>query len=256
MHHCLLCKRGTLNFLFSAGNYHIMKCTICYTAQTYTPIKQARKQIYQKEDLGIYVEKEQEFSRLFQNIITFIKQFKQSGILVDIGAGVGLLVREAQKAGYKAYGYEPSKDAVNLAKKIFSVQLEQKTFTHKKADIVVLNHVLEHVPDPHKLLVQIQKSIYPHGYVFVGVPNFGCLLAQLKTHRWQSLIANQHRWHFTKKTLNQLIVPYGFQQVGIRTENHDRSIHPLWKRPFYFVLDTITKRSNNGEAIFVAFKKI
>lgn len=256
MNYCPLCKQGTLSLLFHAGIYDITVCNYCRTAQTVTPKNIHRKQIYDMPDIQVYIDKQDMFKDLFRNLMLFIMKFINKGVFVDIGAGVGLLVNAAAEAGFDAIGFEPSGESVKIAKKIFHTKLIRGEFSLKKADVIVVNHVLEHVPDPRRLLSKIKKSLHPDGYLFVGVPNFGSFIAQAKKERWQSLIPDQHRWHFTLKTLDALVTAYGFRREGIVTDNHDRSIHPLWKRPFYYILDTITKISKNGEAIFVAYKKL
>lgn len=122
--------------------------------------------------------------------------------------------------------------------------------------MIVMNHVLEHIPDPHAIVSSVASSLSPGGVFIVGVPNFGSFLAQAKKGRWQSLIPDQHRWHFTQKSLDALVVPHGFLRVGVQSSNHDRHIHPLWKRPLYAILDTISIVTKNGEALLVAYKKL
>lgn len=199
------------------------------------------------------------FRDLFQKVVAFISRFRTDGKLVDVGAGVGLLVDEARKAGYDAYGLEPSKAAVIAAKKYFGIRLANSVFSKKTVenpDIVVLNHVLEHVPEPDKLIDEIHQVLRPKGLLIIGLPNFGSVLAQLKKGRWQSLIPNQHRWHFTRKTLDVLVIPRGFVRLGLSSSDHDRSMHPIWKRPFYAILDTISIMTATGEAILVAYEKV
>lgn len=256
MNHCLLCKYGRLKLLFRAGIYDISQCGHCHQVQTVHHKNSIRKQLYDDTDIQIYIKKEEEFRKLFRNTLHFMKKFIQSGVLVDIGAGVGLLVDEAKNAGFEAHGFEPSKESVKTAKKLFNIKLINSEFFHYNADVIIINHVLEHIQEPHRLLVKIKKSINSDGFLFVGVPNFGCFLAQHKYAKWQSLIPDQHRWHFTKYTLDKIIIPYGFRRVGLDTDSHDRSIHPFWKRPLYFILDTITHITKNGEAILVAYKKL
>ncbi|MBI3577699.1 class I SAM-dependent methyltransferase [Candidatus Gottesmanbacteria bacterium] len=245
-----LCTETKTKTLFQSGDYTIVECLACGQVRTESPAKVKRKNFYAAADIAVYIEKEEMFRVLFRRVISFIKRFISSGRFIDIGAGVGLLVDEAKKAGFDAIGFEPSKAAVVAAKKYFGIKLGSK-MTNKKVDVVVMNHVLEHLENPKKLLSSVSCK-----FLFIGVPNFGSFLAQLKGGRWQSLIPDQHRWHFTLSTLDALVVPLGFVQVGATYENHDRSMHPLWKRPFYVILDTIALATGKGEAMLVAYKKI
>lgn len=254
------CKTRKAKKLFQSGNYSIVQCVACGQVWIEAPAKVKRKSIYGAEDIAVYVEKEVMFRDLFRNVISFIRRFITRGTLVEIGAGVGLLVNEAKKAGFDAIGFEPSKVAVAAAKKYFGVILinsERYQKLYKTGiDIVLINHVLEHVEDPKKFLADISHSIRDGGFLFIGVPNFGSFMAKLKGGRWQSLIPDQHRWHFTLSTLDALVTPFGFARVGATYENHDRSMHPWWKRPLYAVLDTIALATGKGEAMLVAYQKV
>lgn len=245
-----LCASTKTKKLFRSGDYTITQCVACGQVRTLTPKGVVRKQEYSKEDIAVYIEKEMMFRELFRNVVLFIKKFQPRGVFVDIGAGAGLLVDEARKAGFDATGFEPSKAAKAAAKKYFGVKL-RSTYRKQYADVIVINHVLEHLENPKKLLLDLSCR-----FLFIGVPNFGGIMAQFKKGGWQSLIPDQHRWHFTLETLDALVVPFGFTRVGITYENHDRPMHPLWKRPIYAALDTIALATGKAEAMLVAYKKI
>ncbi len=254
------CGAKDHKLFFLANGYQIAQCLACGQVRTITPSKIERKQVYNKKDISVYIEKEAMFRKLFKRVVDFIKQYKLDGRLVDIGAGVGLLVDEARRAGFDARGIEPSPSAVLAAKKFFGVQLLCTKFTEKSTkkpiDIVVLNHVLEHLPNPHVVIRTIANVLEKDGLLVIGVPNFGSIISILKKGRWQSLIPDQHRWHFTQKTLDQLVLPFGFKKLGRTGENHDRSMHPWWKQPIYWILDTIAIATNRAEAMLIVYQKI
>ena len=255
------CICGSLEYqkLFRAGEYEIVKCVDCGQIRTISPIHAVRTQEYTAADIRVYVEKQEMFRSIFRRIIKFIKRYQSSGIFVDIGAGVGLLVGTAQSMGFEAYGVEPSIPSVRAAKKYFQVTLYSNVDEVKRkvkhADVILLNHVVEHLPDPKKTLAQASSMLNPHGYLVIGVPNIASWIGSLKRSRWQSLIPDQHRWHFSLRTLDQLVLPLGFERVGVICDNHDRSIHPLWKRPLYLFVDIVSGLFANGEAILVSYRK-
>ncbi|MBI5449265.1 class I SAM-dependent methyltransferase [Candidatus Gottesmanbacteria bacterium] len=258
-----LCRATEATALFTAGVFPIVRCCACGQVRTETPRGVVRKQVYRANDADIYVDKEAMFRRLFRDVVNFISQFQSSGTLVDIGAGVGLLVDEARRAGYEAVGLEPSKEMVRAAKKFFGVSLIPSKFSRHsilkargKVDIIVLNHVLEHLPKPVAILQGAWDVLNPEGLLVIGVPNFGSFLAGWKKDRWQSLIPDQHRWHFTLRSLDRLTVPLGYMRIGMRQENHERSIHYWWKRPLYWLLDMVAIWTGKGEAMLIVYKKI
>ncbi len=283
--------------LFHSGKYAIVSCRACGQVRTLTPKHVTRKQWYAKEDFAIYLEKEKYFRELFRIIVAFVRRFnppsprpgrgfgrisavgyenpsrfrpqnprinprsfKSRGVLVDIGAGVGLLVDEARKAGFAAIGFEPSPAAVTLARREFGIRLIPSEFSvaklPQKPDIIVLNHVLEHLPAPRQMIKKLLAVLAPSGILAIGVPNFGSLVAKLKKDRWQSLSPEQHRWQFTMNTLDALVLPLGFLRIGRQGDNHDRSLHPAWKRLLYVIIDVLSHLTGSQEALLVVYKKV
>lgn len=253
------CGEKSYLLLFPIGEFNIVKCLKCGQVRTLASNNGSRKQYYSKEDVQVYVENEKKFRDIFKRIVGFIKKYKNKGKLLEIGAGVGLLVDEANRSGFTARGIEPSLDAVKAAKKFFNVHLEQKLLNKSdikiQEDVVILNHVLEHVTDPRKMTKDITQILDKDGLLVIGVPNFENFISWIKKWRWQSLIPDQHVWHFSQKTLDNLISPFGYRKIGQLTDNHDRNIHPWWKRPIYFFIDIISTITGSGEAILVIYKK-
>jgi len=253
------CGHTGFTVLFGVSDYEIAQCAACDTVRTLYLKKTPHLQVYRQQDTNIYLKKEQQFRQTFTKIIKFIQKYKSTGNLVDVGAGVGLLVDEAQKAGFKAIGFEPSK-AMMRAGQGLGIKLFRHYFSSKlinsAVDIVIVNHVLEHTKNPAALLKDINQILQPGSLLVIGLPNFASLMSKIKQERWQSLSPEQHRWHFTLRTLDQLVIPYGFIRLGLSTENHDRSRIPWWKLPIYWILDTIALATKRGEAILVIYRKI
>lgn len=255
-----ICGERKANFEFFSEGYKIVQCITCGQVRTETPLNLKRTQFYNKDDSTIYIEKEEMFRSLFRSVIAFISRFKKKGRLLDIGAGVGLLANEAERAGFTVVGLEPSKSAVSAAKKHFGASLLQKEFSEKlfmkSFDVIVLNHVLEHLPNPKRVINDTGKVLKRGGLLVIGVPNFGSYLSIFKRNRWQSLIPDQHRWHFTLRSLDQLVLSFGFERIGENWENHDRTMHYWWKKPIYGILDQIALHTGLAEAMLVVYKKI
>lgn len=252
------CGISDADILIKTNTYSIVICKACSQVRTKFTSRIKRVQEYAEADIRVYLEKEASFRKIFQDLLKFLKNFIIEGAFLEIGAGVGLLVDEANKTGYSALGYEPSIAAVRAASKYFKVKLTCGTFNSGHTpteDVIVLNHVLEHMPEPDKVINLAYQKLRKHGYLVIGVPNIGSLIARMKKDRWQSLIPSQHRWHFSLLTLDNLVCSAGFTRVAVKSYNHDRSMHPVWKRPIYAFLDTISTITRNGEALLVIYQR-
>ncbi|MCH7916171.1 MAG: class I SAM-dependent methyltransferase [Deltaproteobacteria bacterium] len=61
--------------------------------------------------------------------------------------------------------------ARSLGLKVYQGRLENAGFTDGLFDVVCLNHVLEHLPDPQVTMREIKRILKPDGIVYITVPN-------------------------------------------------------------------------------------
>jgi len=96
--------------------------------------------------------------------------------LLDIGSGPGFFLATAQTRGWQVKGIEPSRQAAAHARSL-SVEVVEGFFNAQTAptlgrfDVVHLNNVLEHIPDPVALLTLARGLLDEGGLVCVNVPN-------------------------------------------------------------------------------------
>jgi SAM-dependent methyltransferase len=142
--------------------------------------------------------------------------------LLDVGANVGYLVTAADARGYRARGLDGSLAAVAVGRAVLGAQLtcariEDAAVPPASEDVVTLNHVLEHLPDPARTLRAACAWLRPGGFLVVGLPNFASPIARAAGARWDGLVPSQHIWHFTPLALTQLVTGTGFTGVRWRT---------------------------------------
>jgi SAM-dependent methyltransferase len=136
--------------------------------------------------------------------------------ILDIGCGVGLFLHRAEEAGMRVRGIELSASAVDYARTNYRLDvhhgtLDDATIPPASCDIVVMWHVLEHLPDPLAGLRQVAGILAPGGLLLAAVPNFNSYEARLFGRRWYSLDAPRHLIHFTPEALTAAV-----EQAGLR----------------------------------------
>ncbi len=167
-------------------------------------------------------------------ILDVIHKIKQDGNLLDIGAASGILVEQAIKMGYQAVGVEPSKWLQSIAQE-HGLPVHLGTFPHPditgKYDIITLVDVIEHVPEPVKIIANLHENLSDDGIILVVTPNIDSFLARLLGRNWWHFrIA--HIGYFNKKTIN-----LAFKNNGFDFLLHTR---PGW----YFSGDYLVDRVN------------
>jgi SAM-dependent methyltransferase len=112
---------------------------------------------------------------MWKRRVDLITPFKQSGRLLDIGAGDGNFLDTAKAEGFETYGTELSHTGADYAAKrghkLLIGQIREIDFTDLKFDVITIWHVLEHVPNPGEVLRIISGLLKPGGVLALAVPN-------------------------------------------------------------------------------------
>ena len=86
--------------------------------------------------------------------------------------------------------------------------------------MIICNHVLEHIPNDRAALNEIHRVLKDYGIFILGVPNEGCLIAQLRNHIVQPGIARttDHVNFYSEETIGQRLQDAGFRILHIERE--------------------------------------
>ncbi len=148
--------------------------------------------------------------------------------LLDYGCGTGHFLNYCAKKGIDINGFEPDKDARNIAKE----SLEESIFSdtneiNTKFDAITLWHVLEHIPNLNEVLDWLKSHLTKNGKLIIAVPNPDSYDAALFKEHWAAYDVPRHLYHFTKDTLTQLANKHSFCV---------EYIHPMKLDSFYVSL--------------------
>ncbi len=257
---CPLCNSSIIRVLYQP----VVQCSGCGLARTQGVYALKHKDVfaYEKEyftERNDYIARKAEFTGYFGGILDEIQAYKSCGRLLDVGCGPGLLLNVARERGYAVSGCDISEWATNYASTqgwdISAGELESIHFPDKHFDVVIINHTLEHVPQPVPMLRETRRILADDGILVVGVPNFASLMAQLLRFHWAGLVPDQHRWHFEPRTLKMMLAHAGFQirRLVVQPSSHQ---HSNWAT--YLVLRCLTTLGNamgRGESLLVIAAK-
>ena len=131
--------------------------------------------------------------------------------LFEIGVGSGSFLQYMRDRGFEAMGCDLSKAICQMVRDKYGIAMHYGYVSELPDapcfDIVVMNHVLEHVVDPVDLLRDIKRRIQPGGVVHLAVPNVSCWGARLPG--WTSY-EPYHLLYFTPETLRLTVEQAGF----------------------------------------------
>jgi SAM-dependent methyltransferase len=137
------------------------------------------------------------------------------GRMLDVGCGDGAVVKLAQDCGWQAEGVDFDPDAVaNARSQGLAVRLgkltEQK-FPNDLFDLVLMNHVIEHVYDPLGTLREIRRVLRPGGLLVVTTPNLGSQGFRHFGRNWVHLDPPRHLYLFDPHALRSLAAEAEFR---------------------------------------------
>lgn len=237
----------------------IGRCQKCGILKTFLP-----KKLIQKEKISrpeVIIEKKETFSLIYQDIIRRIKKYKKSGSVLDVGCSAGVFLTLLRKEGFSVFGIEPNKKPYLMAKKILKDKVYHGVLSnyfkknYRQYDVIIYNHVLEHINEVNQELFLIKKILKKDGILVVGAPNYDNLIFYLRGKFWEALMPKEHIWHFSKNRLYSFLQKHNFQILEISFSDDRRSDYPFLKRIYFKILSFINKLFQTGETMLVIAKK-
>jgi SAM-dependent methyltransferase len=113
----------------------------------------------------------------------YLRQLIENKAVLDFGCGNGGFLLRAKKLAAHVAGIEVEAQLKNyFEKRNLSIFANIKE-TVGTFDIITLFHVLEHIPNPIKLLRQLSDKLNPGGHLIVEVPNANDVLLSLYNNK-------------------------------------------------------------------------
>lgn len=132
--------------------------------------------------------------------------------ILDVGCGKGLLICELFNQGFEnAEGVD-----IFLPEQVdhgFGVKVHKKDVSelpHATYDLVMMNHVLEHMPEQQKALRDVYGVLKSKGCLMIRIPVLGEAW-DLYQGNWVQLDAPRHLFLHTVKSLELLALQTGFE---------------------------------------------
>lgn len=168
-----------------------------------------------------------------RRLLRLVEQFCPAPArLLDVGAGIGLLVDEAENRGFSTVGIEPSRWLAAKAKER-GLEVVCGVLPHEDArgpfDVVCLIDVIEHVSNPVGLLRTIREVMAPDGKLVMVTPDVKSVLARLMGRHWWHFRA-AHIGYFDRSTLESACNSAGLKPI--------HALRPCW----YFNADYLWDR--------------
>lgn len=137
--------------------------------------------------------------------------------LLDVGCGNGAFLCRALEMGIQVQGCEPDPAAAATCRNMGLHVVAGDVWTAAYADgsftYITLNHVIEHVTDPSRLLGKLLALLEPGGTLWLALPNPSALGLRLFRRGWKGLHPPFHLLIPSQRILREWLQHAGFTDV-------------------------------------------
>lgn len=192
--------------------------------------------------------------------------------VLDVGAGVGTKMIAFAKAGWDAWGVEPSESFVRYgverlgldSSKLLPQRLEEADLPDNMFDVVSFGAVLEHLVSPMAALRTACRVLKPGGIIYAEIPSSSSLLARLLNLYYRlsgtPFVTNLspmhppfHLYEFTHHSFLE-----NGKIVGYELTRHNYWVPEIYNVPAFLkpTVRSVLERTDLGDGLTVFLKKL
>lgn len=229
------CDRGEWRVTFRTHQFGLVRCTACgcyridpppismdeesaafYTDYYLRPESSGFQAVVSAQPAGLQ-------SRFWQVAEKVPEVAHPAGVVLDIGCGEGHLCAELREAGWqRVTGIDISNTRVARAREMYpdidfyDRPIQQTGIEPGSFDLIVMDNVIEHLPDPKGMVSGLRTYLAPGGRLVVITPNMESGHFRLLGRRWTPELApHTHIFLFTPASLSQLFTESGFEVEAV-----------------------------------------
>jgi SAM-dependent methyltransferase len=213
---CPACSHVTAHrFLYRKNNCEIFRCEECGLGRAetndfdpehyYTADYFSGKRF---DGYADYLAAETVLRREFAQTVEFIRKFRSSGRLLEVGCAYGFLLEEAKRT-FDVTGIELAEEAADHCRRsglhVLTGPVDERRIRDLGVfDIIVMLDVIEHLPSPRDTLSLLAGHLNPGGIIVITTGDFGALSARLAGARWRLMTPPQHLWFFSQEGMRRM----------------------------------------------------
>lgn len=173
--------------------------------------------------------------------------------VLELGCAHGAYVALLGWAGFRATGTEMSPWVVGFAKKTFSIDvlagpIEQQPFAPGSFDVIVLNDVLEHLPDPVGTLSHCARLLAPNGFFVIQTPEYKEHLTYADLVAKQDIFLrhmdgnnDEHLYLYSRRSAGEFFQRLGFPEIAFS--------NPVYSYDMFFTASRAPLKSHSEKEI-------
>ncbi len=225
---CKNCEKKLNKKLFKSFAINYYYCENCnHLNGGYQEDKKFLKKIYnEKKGQNYAINYLKNYNSRLKNIyipkIEFYKKILKKKSFIEIGSGLGYLLKAAEKKNIKAIGYETNKIMVTKGKKklkknyLMHCDLEniENIILNSRKECLVLIGVLEHLENPNEILRCFKISKLKYLYLSLPLFSLSSIIENIFTKIYPRQLGGAHTHLYTKNSINYFVNKFKFKIIG------------------------------------------
>jgi 2-polyprenyl-3-methyl-5-hydroxy-6-metoxy-1,4-benzoquinol methylase len=228
---CAVCGGSHFEQLAEKDRYglslSVVICKDCGLIQTNPRMTQeSYNEFYNEEYRALYMGKEIHTQEFFEGqcergreLYDFIASHgclnePESKLVLEVGCGAGGILHSFREKGCSVIGVELGRAYVEYGKEKYDLNLISGTLHtvdfHRRPNVVIYNHVIEHILTINEELQRLHEILADDGIVYLAIPSVKNLKNTYQMN-FLRLMQNAHVYHFTSRTLGNLMKKNGFE---------------------------------------------
>jgi len=226
---CNLCGNNSTKTLYQVHPFTIVKCINCGLVYlSPRPHPEQMMQVYDSHDYYFSDGKQTDmfygypdYTKLQKHLYFVADELMRPvrnivrGRLLDVGCGMGFMLKRFQELGWESYGFDVSSYATEYAQSelglnAYTGTIDKIDFPESSFDLVTVVLTIEHMPDPKGALKTLHKLMKKDATLVIATHDIGGLWPKISKSKWQHLFVPEHLFFFSHVTLKRLLKEVGF----------------------------------------------
>jgi len=222
--YCPICQNTKTVVVLNAKEYRFFHCHRCGLVYRSSQNRQNHDALYSRQ----YYRQGGKLKKMIEQFLTklinyrrkrLIGQWRNKGKILDLGCGLGQFLNQMNNRNWQKIGIEPSQAAYQqIAKSNFTIYQKELTdinLPKNSFDVITAWHVLEHLTNPQKNLLEIHRILKKEGFLFLSTPNTNSFGFKQGKEKWFHLDTPRHLFLFNAKSLKNILNQTGFRIIKI-----------------------------------------